>query len=318
MVWYTTRMITHYFRTLKDEKLKAIEAVRTGVWTHVVTPTEDELATLVADFGLEEAVLEDAQDFFEVPRFERTGNSVYCFTRYPYDEKAEDIDTAPLLIVIGESHVLTIAQREVPFLKSFFAGTDDEGGEVYTTQKAKLFIQIMTALTRAYERELVAMRKSVHRDRSRIQNIRAREIERLVAYEHELNDTIAALVPTNAWLQQVTSGNYLQLYAEDVELMEDLMIDNKQLIDSTKSLLLSIQNVRQASEAIITQNLNSTVKVLTALTILLTIPTLISSLYGMNVTIPLSDHPNAFWLIIVLIATVVGVVVHFFIRNKWL
>ena len=103
------------------------------------------------------------------------------------------------------------------------------------------------------------MRKSVHRERTRIRNIGAREIERLVAYEDELNDTISALVPTNAWLKQITTGNYLQLYDEDMALMQDLMIDNSQLIDSTNSLLRSLQNVRSASEAIITQNLNLTV-----------------------------------------------------------
>ena len=311
-------MITHYFRTLKDEKFKAVDSIRTGVWTHAVAPTEEELETLVKEYGLDEAILEDAQDFFEVPRMEREGNALYCFTRYPFDEKAEDIDTAPILIVVGESFVLTVAQREVPFIKSFFDGADSEGEAVYTTQKAKLFIQMMTALTRAYEYELVAMRKSVHRDRTRIRNIRAREIERLVGYEHELNDTIAALIPTNLWLSQVTNGNYLQLFQEDVELMEDLTIDNRQLIDSTKSLLVTIQNIRSASEAIITQNLNTRVGILTALTILLTIPMVIASLYGMNVTLPLSEHPQAFWLVIVLIGTIIGVATHFFIKNRWL
>ena len=151
---------------------------------------------------------------------------------------------------------LPLPKERCRFLESFFAGVDIAGEPVYTTQKAKLFIQLMTALTRAYEHELVKMRKSVHRERTRIRNIGAREIERLVAYEDELNDTISALVPTNAWLKQITTGNYLQLYDEDMALMQDLMVDNSQLIDSTNSLLRSLQNVRSASEAIITQNLS--------------------------------------------------------------
>ncbi len=311
-------MITHYFRTLKDEKFKEVDSSRTGVWTHLVTPTETELVTLVKTFDLNQTIIEDSQDFFEVPRFESDNQVVYCFARYPFAEQTEDIDTAPILIVIGISYVITIVQREVPFLQSFFKGFDVAGEPIYTTQKAKLFIQLMTALTRAYEYKLVKMRKSVHRDRTRIRNLGTREIERLVAHEHELNDTISALIPTNAWLKQITTGNYLQLYNEDMASMENLMVDNNQLIDSTKSLLLSIQNVRGASEAIITQNLNLTVKMLTAITILLTIPTVITSLYGMNIDLPLSGYPYSFWLILALISTILAVVTYAFVKNRWL
>ncbi len=311
-------MIKHYFRTLKDEKFKVVDNIRTGVWTHVVAPTEAEITTLIETFALNEAVIEDAQDFFEVPRFVYDNEVVYCFTRYPFVEKTEYIDTAPILIIIGKSYVVTIAQRDVPFLKSFFTSVDIAGEPVYTTQKAKLFIQLMTALTKAYEHDLVKIHKSVHRERTRIRNIGTQEIERLVAYENELNDTISALVPTNAWLKQITTGNYLQLYNEDMALMKDLMVDNSQLINSTNSLLRSIQNVRSASEAIVTQNLNLTVKMLTVITILLTIPTVIASLYGMNVTIPLGDYQHTFWLVLALIGTVLGLVTYAFVKNKWL
>jgi magnesium transporter len=112
-------MITHYFRTLKDAELKTLEAPRNGTWTHVVAPTEEELESLVATYGLDEDILKDAQDFFEVPRMEKSDGGVYFFTRYPYDERDEDIDTAPLLLVVGESFVLTMALREVPQFRGF-------------------------------------------------------------------------------------------------------------------------------------------------------------------------------------------------------
>src|SRR5690606_40623720 len=98
-------MITHYFRTLKDSELKKLETVRTGIWTHVVDPTRDDLAYLKQEFALDELMLDDATDFFEVPRFEREGSIAYFFVRYPFDEKTEDTDTAPLLIALGESFV---------------------------------------------------------------------------------------------------------------------------------------------------------------------------------------------------------------------
>lgn len=307
-------MITHYFRTLKDSELKEVGEIRSGVWTHVVEPTDEELVELVRDYSLDETILDDARDFFEVPRMERSQGATYFFTRYPYKEEKEDTDTAPLLIVMGESFVLTIAQREVPQFKQFLSGKT----EVHTTQKTKTFIQLMSAITVSFERKLVTLRRSVHRDRARLRHIGNREIERFVNYEHELNDIISTIVPTNAWLQQVTNGNYMQLYNEDVELMEDLMIDNSQLVDSARTVLKSIQNIRNATEAILTNNLNATIKTLTVLTIILTIPTIVASLYGMNVALPLMHHQYAFWLVIVLILAVVSLVVWFFKKVKWL
>lgn len=307
-------MIAHYFKTIKDTELKQVDEIRTGVWTHVVAPTDEEFTDVVSKYVLDDAILEDARDFFEVPRMERSGGVTYFFTRYPYDEKDEDSGTAPLLIVMGESFVLTFALREVPQFKPFFDGSVD----VVTTQKAKFFIQIMNSITTSYEKELVRFRKSVQRDRARLRKIGSREIERLVNFENDLNDIISALVPTNVWIQQVTAGNFMQLYNEDVELMQDLMIANNQLVDSARSVLKTIQNIRTATEAILTSKLNLTIRTLTVLTILLTIPTIIASLYGMNVPLPLAESPFAFWAVLASILATVIVVILLFKHHKWL
>ncbi len=307
-------MITHYFKTLKDTELKEVDAIRTGVWTHVVAPNHEELETVVGEYGLDESIVVDIQDFFEVPRMEKSKSATYFFTRYPFDEKDEDIDTAPPLVVMGESYVVTISMREVPQFEAFIAGEK----EVHTTQKARFFIQIMDVVTKSYEYELMRLRKSVQSNREGLRRIGNREIERLVNYEHELNDMIAAVVPTNAWLQQVTAGNYMQLFAEDVELMEDLMIANSQLIDSARSVLKTIQNIRSATESIMTNKLNATIQTLTILTIILTIPTIVASIYGMNVPLPLAGNPLAFWMVLTVIIIAVVVVILIFKRSKWL
>ena len=307
-------MITHYFKTIQDTELKTLDAIRTGVWTHVVAPSESEVAQLITDFALDDAILEDATDFFEVPRMERSGGITYFFTRYPFDEKAEDSGTAPLLIVMGESFLVTFAVREVPQFKAFIDGSE----AITTTQKAKFFIQIMNSITTSYEKELVRFRKLVQRDRARLRKIGSREIERLVDFENDLNDIVTALIPTNVWLQQVTAGNFMQLYNEDVELMQDLMIANSQLVDSARSVLKTIQNIRTATEAIFTNKLNTTIRTLTILTIILTIPTIVASLFGMNVRVPFQDNLYAFWMVLGFIVVAVLGVVFAFKRNKWL
>ena len=306
-------MVTYYFRTIKDETFKEVESVRTGIWVHAVAPTNDEIAKLIKDFLLDEDIIEDAQDFFEVPRLERSEGAAYFFTRYPFTDQKEGTDTAPLLIVMGESFVLTLALREVPPFKRLLDGSET----VVTTQKAKLFIKIMDAITHAYDTESMRLRKAVQKDRVRIRKIGPREIERLVGHETKLNTMVDALTPTNAWLQQVPKGNYMQLFSEDIEMMEDLVIANNQVVDSARSILKTIQNIRSSIEAIMTSRLNNSLRILTIVTILLTVPMVIASLFGMNVSLPFQHNPYAFLGILGGSMVIVGLAFAVFKKNDW-
>lgn len=307
-------MITYYFRTIKDDSLKTISDLRTGVWIHAVNPSDEELTAVFEKLALDESLVEDAQDFFEVPRTERSRGATFFFTRYPYSEQKESVETAPLTVVMGESFVLTVVQRKIPQFDQFISGKT----VVHTTQKTKLFLQLMQSVTDSFEKELVKLRRSVHKDRAQLRKIGNKEIERFVTYEHKLNDTISALLPTNTALQQITKGNVLQMFNEDMEFMDDLLIDNNQLIDSARSVLKTIQNIRSATEAILANNLNSTIRTLTLVTVLLTIPMVIASFYGMNVALPLENAGWAFWGILGLVLVIVGVAMIFFKRNDWI
>lgn len=306
-------MISYYFRTDGDESLKEIEDFRSGVWIHAEEPTEVELTELAHKLNLEPLILEDSRDFFEVPRLERSDGITYFFTRYPFNEQTEDTDTAPLLVVVGETFILTIALREVPQFTALLKGKR----ESFTTQKVKLFIQMMQEITASFERQLVGLRKSVHRDRAKLRKIGNQEIVRFVNYEHKLNDMLGAVIPTNIALQQVMGPSFLAVQDEDRELFDDLRIDNAQVIESARSLLKTLQNIRSAAEAILTNNLNNRIKTLTVLTILLTIPTIVSSLFGMNVPLPFAETHFAFAFVLAVIITVVFFMVWYFKKNDW-
>ena len=306
-------MITYYFRTIKDDALKEIAGPRNGVWIHTEDASTVELGELFKTLGLDPDIIEDAQDFFEVPRLERGEGATYFFTRYPFNEKKEDPDTVPLLIVLGETFLLTVTQRPIPQFAAFISGKE----VVHTTQKAKLFLQIMYAITESYERQLVILRRKIYRERAQLGKIGSREIQQFVNYEHKLNDIVAALLPTNVGLQQIMNGKYVQLYESDRELVDDLRIDNEQVVESARALLKTIQNVRNATEAILTSTLNSRIKTLTVLTILLTIPTVVSSLFGMNVVLPLAEAPYGFLFVIGIIFAAVAGMVWYFKSNEW-
>jgi len=307
------RMITHYFRTVKDDSLKEVLEARSGVWTHVVSPAKDELRTLVETFSLNADIIEDATDFYEVPRVEKTGGATYFFTRYPLHDLEQDNTTAPILIIIGESFVVTVTAREIPLLKRLISGEV----LIYTTQKAKFFITLMDIITQSFDKELLRLRKAVHKDRVRLQKIGTKEIERLVNHETVLNSMIDALIPTNTWLQLVTNGQYIQLYKEDVETMQDLVIASGQVVDSARSVLKTIQNIRSAIEAIMTSRLNNALRILTVLTILLTVPLVIASLYGVNVDLPFQEGKYTFYFILLLNIGILTILAVLFKKKDW-
>lgn len=307
-------MITYHFRTIKDEHLQTFAEPRPGVWVDVVEPSLEELDSLVTHFGLDRGILSDATDFFEVPRFERSGAAVYFFTRYLLDSDVEHIDTAPILLVVGESFVLTLTIAAAPFLSPFREGTK----HVITTQKTKLFLELMTAIAEEYARELTQIRRGVNRMRGQLRKIRNKNIERLVEYENALNDIVDSLVPTSAWLSQVLTGNYLQLFKEDIALVEDLTIANNQLVGSGTSLLKAIQNIRAAHESILTSNLNVTIRMFAALTILLTIPMIVTSFFGMNVEIPFQHNKFAYVYILLITGGGMGGLWYYFSKKRWL
>lgn len=306
-------MLTYYFRGVKDDELKEVDKPCAGVWAHAVNPSEEEFAALIKDFSLDEDIIEDAKDFYEVPRMEKSGGATYIFTRYPLRDQSQGNTTAPLLMVMGESYIVTIAVREIPLFKKIISGEE----VIYTAQKSKFLIMVMDIITQSFDKELLRLRKAVHKDRVRLQSIGTREIERLVNHETVLNSMIDALVPTNAWLQQVTTGNYMQLFQEDLETMHDLVIANGQVVNSASSVLKTIQNIRGAIEAIMTSRLNSALRVLTVLTILLTVPLVIASLYGMNVDLPFQHGKYAFYFIILLNFFILGILTYVFRRKDW-
>lgn len=311
-------MLAYYFRTLKDKEIKKIDAPRVGMWIHVETLTEKEITALVDEHGLDRGLLEDANDFFEVPRFEHHGSVSYLFTRYPtVDENSGEVITKPILLAVGENFVLTASFGKPPFFKMFFSESARKI-ELYTTQKAKFFISVMHAITAEYTRSFITIRKEVRESRVPLDKITDKDLEQFVKYENTVNDYISSLVPTNIALIRLRAGKHLPLFKEDEEIMEDMLLANSQLVENGKALLKSIQNIKNAYMTVMSTKLNTTVRTLTALTILLTIPTIVSSLFGMNVPLPLRDNPLAFWAVIAIIMISAGVIGYLFARNKWI
>ena len=309
-------MIRILYRNLRSKEVQEPKSFQKGSWLHAESLTDRDRNFLTSKLHLDEGLLRDAEDQNEVPRMEVEDGITYIYTRFPYGDDGQ-IQTAPVLFAFDDSFVLTLSAQPFPALDRFLSGKI----EFTTTQRTKLLLQIFTQINSSYVTNLNAINRKVRAVGSQLgaESISNRDIVQLVKYENVLNDFLGSLIPTNNILQTLISGkSALPLYDDDKDLIEDLLLSNGQLIEMIKSNLRTIVNIRESYSTIMTNNLNQVVKILTALTIVITIPTMISSLYGMNVPLPFQTHPLAFLVIMIAIVVLSAATIYIFIKKRWL
>lgn len=300
-------MIKIFHRAVKN-KLSELKEFKVGAWIDVTDPTENEIEEVVKMLGVDESLLRDALDPFEVPRLESEENITYVFARVPKINNNEML-TVSFLLAIGKNFVLTFSRAECKFLDDIRLGKKP----VHTTQKTKFFMQVFSLINVAYSGHLIATNKKIRAMKIRLERINNQDIIQFVDIEHVLNDFLSALSPINSVLQKLLDGKHIVLYEEDEDLVEDLLLGNGQLIETTKSTLRHVTNIRNAYSNIMTHDLNRVMKILTALTIILTIPTMIFSFYGMNVSLPSSSYFGV-TIFTIFISFIVFMV---FLKKRW-
>ncbi len=305
-------MIKIYYRNLRDKQLQTLDTYRIGSWVHVQEPTDDELAELVKKYSLDEGLLKDATDQYEVPRLEVEDGGIYIFSRYPYS-RLHQITTSPILFILKDQNIITVTKEKPPLLDGFL-----QRNIFFTTQKIKLFLQLFTVINTSYNSYLHTMSRETRSSSYELEKISNKDIATFVEYERVLNDFNLALVRTNTVLKNLLSHKYIKLYEEDRDLIEDLFLNNDQLIQITKENLTSIVNIRDAYSTIMTNNTNRVIRFFTAVTVILTIPTIIASIYGMNVALPFQDAPLAFMGVMIVILILSVGLVFMFLMNDWL
>lgn len=306
-------MQTIYFSSARNRALDRLEQPRAGAWVSLVAPTEAELEAFARQYGLDIDLLTDAIDVYEAPRVETDKGKVYIYTRYCYPEGAE-VATEPLLIIYTADNLLTVSRLHTPIYERLI----EKGEDILTTQKTKTLMQILTEINQSYRLQLNRIYKQILRIRAELRqsDISNREFVRIIELEEDLNEFLAALLPQGGVLKTLTNGKFIRMYEDDRDIIEDLMLGTTELIEVTRSRLLTLTNIRQAYDAIATNNLNKTFKRLTSITIFLTIPTIIGGLWGMNVDVPFQGARYAFLYVLGLIALLLIVVIVIFRRKR--
>lgn len=306
-------MIKIYYKNTKTKQPEIISEYRKGSWVYVENPTQEEILSLEEELSLEEGHLKDALDIHEVPRLENEDGTTYVFTRFAYTENGQ-IETAPLLIILKKNLVVTLLAKSFPRLENLL-----ESKKLHTTtNKTRLFISIYTQATMTFNDYLNMIGKKVRSSTTNLERVKNRDIIQFVTYENVLNDFILALVRSSNILHSFLPGKILPLNDDEHDLAEDVSLYIGQLIQIANENLRTIVNIREAYSTIMTNNLNRVIKLFTSLTVVLTIPTIISSFYGMNVPLPFSAQPAVFFGILSLTLAIVIAVLILFYRRDWL
>ncbi|MDB5166658.1 MAG: mg2 transporter protein CorA family protein magnesium transporter [Candidatus Saccharibacteria bacterium] len=307
-------MQTIYYRSIRQAYIGQIDDIKRGSWLHVVNPTGEELDELAQRFSFDADLLNDGIDLYESPRLEHEDGVTYLYIRYSWPESLET-STQPLLIIATSENLVTVSRRSPEPIEHLVSL-----GEVVTTQKVKLILQILNQVNNGYRRDLNQITKQIYASRSRLQRkiVSDDDIIRFIDLEEDLNEFLTALQPYGLLLRALASGRYVNFHEDDLNLIEDIELSTNELIDLSKNRLKTIQNMREAYATIAANNLNRIFKRLTSITIFLAVPTVIGGLFGMNVPVPLHDTPYAFWIVCVLIAALVAGTVAYFKRRRWL
>lgn len=299
-------MIKYYYKSIRHEAMQELAEVKRGTWIYAEAPSHKELETLAGRYKLELGHLKDALDEDEMPRLEKEGDHSYIFVRFAYKNIDGELVTAPLLFVFAGEVIITVSLVRLSCIDKFLANKVDFA----TTQRAKLLLQILHQIVDQYDSYINNTSKQIKLIRARLRGheIRNQDFVGFVTIEDELNEFLSALLPTNATLRRLLLGRHVPLFEEDQDIIEDLLLNNEQSIEACSSNIKSIINIRAAYSSISSNNLNRTIKILTAATVLLALPNVFFGMYGMNVNLPFQQWKWAFFAVVgtVIITMLIG------------
>ena len=291
--------------------MKKQAKLQPGCWVRSERPTEANLQWL-AGLKLDEDTLRDAVDPYEVPRLDRDAVWTYYIARLPDTNDELGGFTTPILFAISDKYLVTVSRDNLGSLWQPFIEHD----RIPTTQRGKLFLAIISAIIEQYERQLAVINRRMRAVMLDVSNIRAGDVAIFTENERKVNDYLDALVPMNSSLEKLLNSNALKLFDNDADMVEDLSIDLEQLIARCKSQLRTITNLRDSYRAMMDSQLNATMRLLTIITVVMTVPTVVAGIFGMNVELPGGGTTADFWWIIGLTGLAVVVLAVYLLRKR--
>jgi magnesium transporter len=212
--------------------------------------------------------------------------------------KEERYTTLPLGMIITRDVFVTVCLEENPILEEFI---QNRVKNFYTFMKTRFVLQLLFSISTYYLHYLKKInRKTDEVEKELQQSMKNQELFALLNLEKSLVYFTTSLKTNNIVTEKLLKNQYLKMYEDDQHLLEDVIIENKQAIEMAEIYSTILSGMMDAFASVISNNVNHVMKVLTSITIVLSIPTMVSSLYGMNVTLPFQSNPHSFAMIILI------------------
>jgi magnesium transporter len=268
-------------------------------WINLVNPSKEEIILLSESLKIPLEYLYAALDEEERSRVEVDETCTIVLVDVPVASKDTNergiYYTVPLSIIITSENIITVSLRETDVIKAFI---DNKVKSFTTAKKTRFLLQILYRNSKFYLQYLKNIDKTSDFIENRLhKSLKNEELIQLLELEKSLVYFSTSLKSNELVLEKIQKAPLIVMYPDDMELLEDVIIENKQAIEMANIYSNILSGTMDAYASVISNNLNMVMKFLTSVTIIISIPTMIASFFGMNVYIPSESSPYAFAII---------------------
>lgn len=310
-------MVKIYSTDIESNKFSEVNDIKKGCWINMVSPTQEEIAKTCESINIDDEFMKYALDFEEKARIDIEDDITLFIIDVPIIEEDEDeqiYTTMPLaMMVVRDDYFITVSLRENEIIRSF------ENGRMRTFatyKKSRFVLQILYKNAEFFLSYLKKINKETEKAEDNLrENMQNKELLKMLSLKKSLVYFTTSLRSNEAVMEKTMRGKIVKLYEEDEDLLEDAIVENRQAIEMCKINNDILAGTMDVYSSIISNNLNSVMKFLTSITIVLSIPTMIASFWGMNVPLPFDKNPLGF-IIMISISIVIAVVCTWLLKKK--
>ncbi len=310
-------MLKMYNTDIKTNKTKETDEFLKGNWINMIAPTEEEIKKVCKNVNIEEDFIRYALDYEEKARidYEEDDNTILFIIDVPVIEVESGnkvYSTMPIgIIFVRDDYFITVSLTDNYIIQEL-----EKKKNVVTYKKSRLLLQIFYSNSERFLSLLKRLNKETEVAEGVLKNsMKNKELLKLLSLKKSLVYFTTSLKSNEVVMEKTLRGNLIKLYEEDEDILDDAIIENKQAIEMSRIYSDILTETLDAYASIISNNLNGAMQFLTAITIILAIPTMISSYWGMNVPVPLQDNPFGF-VAIVLFSLIIGLIAIIWLRRK--
>lgn len=308
-----------YFKNSEGKTIE-IQKPENGVWVNLVPPfKEEEFLELSEGLDIPVEFLRDSLDIDERPRFEKADNVKFIVIKTPTENNSfNDSDayyiTIPICIILTHNHIVTVNSFDNGAINKFLNTFQNRHPDKRNMMVLKIFEKIVQNFLE-YLKEINQKRNSF--EQSLYDSNSNEDLLKLMRIQKSLVYFVTALRSNEMLMMKLERTNFLQLTEEEREFLQDLIVDTSQALEMANIYTTILSSTMDAFASIISNNLNNVMKRLTSITIILSLPILVTSIYGMNVDIPGQHSNHAFYFPVIISLAVSIIFAGYFYKKKW-